>query len=686
MKRFLPILLALTAFAYLAGIFYANRALYTSKFDQAYWQDKYEQSQWNLPLSVRTIGDDGLYLYEGWRLAHGGDPATVNAEMPPLGKYLIGGSILFFGNGYIYGLLSTLGLLVVFFVFVFLITKNTTISLTTTTLLALDPLLVSQFPLTMLDSLHALLFFLSLVCMIRFYQEKKPHIAWIIAGGMVMGLFSATKFPLLTPLILVFSVSMIWKKSNRPRWIIIFIITASLTYLSVYSRYFFLGHSLIDFLKLQKWMVSFYLHGTIKPNTGSILTTILFNRYQNLFSHSWENVKEWSFTWPISFMGTLVDRYRSLPRWVFMLLMIMLVLYTFIPFWTRYAIIILPFLYLGVVLAIQRMRWLSRLIIVYALFAINGLFTYTILFPTPDTAVRQFVYDWQYGFFQDMYEQLTNQAKASMDRQTFYRFGQRVLRDGQIEAANVDIKLAPFTRHLPLQYALIKITYHTRSLGSFTGAKVLPVVKEDGRWKIPWEWTYFISGLMQDRHLETIVTPAKRGSILASDKTELANDFDSFLVWVTPGKIDVKRENELLTLLRSLFLEKFTVTALHHRYAFNRLADWPVPIGIFPQPLPIDTYRRLIDFPGVSLSKAYGRQYQEFTLKPLGTVTNTNHFECCSLLYSTTSYDGISGVEKEKNALLKGENGGQLVIKDTNGKVVRTIISKEKRDGADVQP
>ena len=96
--RRLTISLLLILIAYLGLVTYTNRALLFSTFDEAYWKNKYEQSQWKLPLSVRTIGDDGLYLYVGYRLVHGNDPTSSNAEMPPLGKYLIGISIVLFGN------------------------------------------------------------------------------------------------------------------------------------------------------------------------------------------------------------------------------------------------------------------------------------------------------------------------------------------------------------------------------------------------------------------------------------------------------------------------------------------------------------------------------------------------------------------------------------------------------------
>src|SRR5688572_26338485 len=128
MKKWQFLLIALLA-VHLGLILYTNRALYTSRFDPVYWKDKYEQSQWKLPLSVRTLGDDGLYLYEGYRIVHGEDPTLLNAEVPPLGKYLIGASIVLFGNGHLYGFVILLLVLIAFYILATRLLNDITVAL-----------------------------------------------------------------------------------------------------------------------------------------------------------------------------------------------------------------------------------------------------------------------------------------------------------------------------------------------------------------------------------------------------------------------------------------------------------------------------------------------------------------------------------------------------------------------------
>ena len=147
----------------IAVLLYANRANLTAPYDAVYWKDRFEHSQWQLPLSPRTIGDNGLYAYEGYQLMQGADPTTYNAELPPLGKYAIGAITALLGNSSWYGVFSSLAVLALFYLFSRKILRDSTLAIAAATWLAFDPLFVSQFPATMLDTLHlaALLLFFS---------------------------------------------------------------------------------------------------------------------------------------------------------------------------------------------------------------------------------------------------------------------------------------------------------------------------------------------------------------------------------------------------------------------------------------------------------------------------------------------------------------------------------------------
>ncbi len=104
-----------------------------------------------------------------------------------------------------------------------------------------------------------------------------------------------------------------------------------------------------------------------------------------------------------------------------------------------------------------------------------------------------------------------------------------------------------------------------------------------------------------------------------------------------------------------------------------------MPVGVVADP-GVTILNTLKTYSGISLTPAIGR----LETPESGMVGNTLYRECCSYLYTTTAYDGISGPEQLFNAKLKGQNGGSLVIMDKTGKIIRSLIDSKKRNGEDV--
>lgn len=689
MKRFLPWILGSLLIGYLSVILYANRSAYTSRFDPAYWKDRYDHSQWKLPRSDRGIGDEGLYLYQGYLLMKGADPTLYNAEVPPLGKYAIGASILLFGNGYLFGFLTTTAALVAFF-FLAKSVLPKSLALATTLLVAIDPLITSQFTTTMLESSQLLFFLLTCLGLLLTYRQKivsQKTYLWIFTG-LAFGAFSAVKFPLLSPLLGACIGYMIWQKTKRATFVILFFLVSFAAYLIPYLRYFFLGHTLFEWLGVQKWIINFYLHANLVPNVGSFATAVTTGWIQNLFTRGWQRVPEWNPVWPLIFVTALFwclvnwKKYRAFIS-VFLLTMI---LYSVIPFWTRYLVLFLPIFYLITVVTIAANAKRFFPIIIALIFVTNSVVSFQILFPTPQAAVNQLLFDWKHGFFQDMYEQLSNSSQQNISREAFHRFGLQTFSDAEIEKVEITSDAVAWSRFRSPQTIQLNIIYTTRNLGSFTEVTTLPIVKEKNRWRIPWNWNILISGVTRFATLTTNVQHANRGSILASDGTILAQDIPSVLVFVIPEKIDSKQEEVMLKFLEREFDQRVAAIGLYRRYMQNSLPDRPVPLGVFMKRPDDAAYTTLSSFPGIRLTPWFGRMKKgDPPDTTIGSVTNTQFSECCSLLYNTTAYDGITGLEKEYNDVLKGENGGNLVIKDQNGAITKTLINKEKRDGKTVR-
>jgi hypothetical protein len=694
LKKLTIILCTALIFGYLAIVAYSYRSFFLSKFDSIYWKDKFEQSQWNLPLSNRTLGDDGLYLYEGYYLIHGGDPTLSNAEMPPLGKYLIGISLIIFNNGYIYGFIVTGLAVLIFYLLANYLLENNILAIFATLILITDPLITEQFHLTMLDSLQ-MLFCLSslyLLCLSIKKENLNKQYFLIVGSGIAFGFFSASKAPILSPIVsLVFAITLFFFK-NRIKLAFLFVFSAIASYIFPYLPYFLHGHTLMNWFSVQKWIISFYKSGFIKPNYLSILTTLLADKYQNLFTRTWDAADHFSLSWPIiSIFGIYASfnymfNKNRISKWlpVNLVTILLLIFLALISFWVRYIIILIPFLIILFVSIIQekfsKYKYLAFTIVVI----FNLFYSYQILFPTPQNVVKDFVYEWQNGFFQDIYEHTTTQNKTPFNRQKFHEFGLGVYYDAQIEAVHVEILTNNWSRWQSPQPVNLKVTYFTRNLGNFTEYRTIPFIKTNGEWRIPWTWDFLISGLSSSQKLVTKVDFAKRGSLIDSTNQIIAEDIPGYSIAIVPRNLDKSKETDLLKQLEKMFSPTLFALSIHQRYSGNTLNFRERYIGTPQLSQSSSDFTILSEYPGVYLYPGFTRIYKPNNIN-VGNLTNTHFAECCSKLYNSTSYDGDHGLEKQYNTSLKGINGGTLIIQNImSGNIIRTIIKSQKIDGANI--
>jgi predicted membrane-bound dolichyl-phosphate-mannose-protein mannosyltransferase len=323
---------------------YSYRDVYLQKFNAAYWKQRYLHSQWVVPNSKESIGDDGLYTYVAWEYVHGKDPSLLNAEIPPFAKYILGFFELVFQNQNDFALFSGLLVLTSFFWLNKLIFKDNLLSLLPVTLLSVDPLFFTQLRAPFLD-----LFYLAMILLTFIFTLKdKFWLATIFLGLATATKSSTTTFLLLTMAIVAYQLYM--KHYQELKKFLIFLPLAIITFLATYLRYFLLGHNLHQFLGVQKYVLAFYAGGA-KGNPAAVWQILLIGKWPNWFGPV-QNVAEWNLLWPLSLFCVIYYLYLVLPKrkqYKSSLLAIWIVLYllflTVIPTWPRYLLLALPFMY-----------------------------------------------------------------------------------------------------------------------------------------------------------------------------------------------------------------------------------------------------------------------------------------------------------------------------------------------------
>ncbi len=349
-KIFLFSLLALFFAVSLVSAIYGYKDEYTTRFDPEYWKMRYEKSQWVVSDSKNSIGDDGLYAYAGWNYITGGDPTLLNAEMPPLGKYLIGVGEVVFGNQNILPLLIGLACLVVFYLLNLKLFASKLIACIPVFLFSFDPLFTAQLRAPYLDTTYLLFLLLTLY----FTLQKK-----YVLVGIFLGCFAATKFPIGS--LFLFAPVLAWvylfDKKNMKKFIASMFLWPTVFILS-YIMYFIKGGNLYSFLGVQKWILHFYSTG-VKAKYGIVYPMILFGKWYTWFGGV-QKVSEWTILWPISFIGSMFAIFTFAAQYVRdrkvkivysgrILIALWVVSYlcflTITPVFPRYLLLLLPFMY-----------------------------------------------------------------------------------------------------------------------------------------------------------------------------------------------------------------------------------------------------------------------------------------------------------------------------------------------------
>ncbi len=685
MKKIVIIFCFFIFIAQFVQIIYFERSLFAEKYDIEYWKDRYEHSQYELPLSKRTIGDDGLHAYAGYKLITGANPFSINIDKPPAGKYLLGLSILIFRNPLHVVLFFGVCTLIIFYFIAKRFFKNNSLALFTTTLLFLDPLFFTQFWITTLDLMQLFFLLLNILLLINIKKLQKWNILIALGSGLSLGLFAEVKPPIIFPIIFILETIFLFYKGLKKEYLF-FLFGLLLGIISPYVRFIYLGNSIVDILKVHKFMASIYLQSQLKTHIGAIWLTLLTGKFPNIVTGSLINVSEWWILWPvITFFGIAMAIFSFFSKDIPVLnkgfavfLLIVLALFTVIPSYPRYLVIILPFLYLFGTKLIQlffHKSWLVLSLIVLIYGIINSFF---FLFPKPESFLSGFYYNLSHLYFHDIYQENIAKDILSLTRVQFRHIANKAFENAGVRKIEIDElsrDIFPFASEGSVK---IGVTYKTQDLGSFYEEKIIKLIQKDGKWKLRWDWNLIFNGFSPDFIVQTETVLGKRGSIISMSGGILAKDYEGYLVSVNPEKMDLKRENEMLNLIS--FIGDVKAPHLQNAYLENSLPGTDVPLISLFYPLDQKTKAKLLSFPGVKITPYPTRVYKGIDRL---TIMNTLYKECCTRIYSK-NYHGVAGLEKKYDLLLSGSDGGSILIKNRKENIVKTVLRKQAKIGQDV--
>lgn len=686
-RRFFAVFCLIVIFFQLSQILYFQQSQFFSSYSISYWKDRYEHSQYQLPLSKRIIGDDGLYAYSGYKVIQGADPFSINVDKPPVGKYLIGLSVFLFKNPIYISFFLGICILIIFYLIAKKIVEDHTSVLFGVTILSLEPFFFTQLYKSWYDIIQ--LFFLLLNILAIVYIENFKKNAWLLLliSGTALGLFFQTKPAVLFPVIFLLETLYVLLKNTKLGYSI-FLLGISIGFLFPYARFIQLNHSFIDVLRIQKYMASFYLQSNLKTHSEAIWQMITTGYFPDIVTRASTKVSEWWVFLPVSiFLGfgtsffLLFKKNTSIFfRGFSVLVLASLIIYTFIPSYPRYIIIVLPFFYLFSIKAISYIK--NKKVKFFIFF---GVLTYGIinstlqLLPNPNASLDIFYYNFSHQYFQDVYEEnITEKDKQVMDRTKFRYVAKSALENANIKEIEISEKERVVPKFGNQGQVRATITYKTLDLGNFSQEKTINLAKENNVWRVKWKWDLIFDGFLPEYLVETKLDVGRRGSILDLEGHVMAKDVPLYLVLVNPQEVNTQKEEEMLKVINAYVGKGYN--ELYNGYAENSLPDKLYSLITLHTQISEKEKIKLLSYKGLILTEYPSRLYTGLDSLSL---ENTNYYECCTRIYSSYNYHGVKGPEKEFDSILFGYSGGTIQIKDKNGKVIRTVYKKEKKDGRD---
>jgi len=296
-----------------------------TRFDYPALERRYKNWKANPTDLNWFMPDNDLYAYAGWKYVNGTSPDEINFEHPPLAKYLIGFSAVFFNNPNVIGAALGVFSLLVLYEFSKKLLGRSLFSLIPVYMLSLERLFIGFASSSMLDIYVVFFLLLSLLL----FSCSKDDIG-IFGGAVALGLAGACKQSglLAAPAL---AILVIMRKRKRA-WMFLLeiVVVASLVYCLAYVWFFVRGHSLSDFFELQRRMLAFQfgrrygdtyppwlpltlLTGIAGPETRNLIYVDEVSNTVNIVTkHGLSMASEFNvLTWPLSFSAAVLSLYQA---------------------------------------------------------------------------------------------------------------------------------------------------------------------------------------------------------------------------------------------------------------------------------------------------------------------------------------------------------------------------------------
>ena len=318
-----------------------------------------------------------------------------------------------------------------------------------------------------------------------------------------------------------------------------------------------------------------------------------------------------------------------------------------------------------------------------AILAVGGFLIYSSNTTKPENILNEYISKINEAKYNEMYEMISDRSKGQITEEDFVKRNKNIYEG--IDMSNLKIDIKNIEKESSKKYAITYITSMNVSGQNISFENRSNIIKEDNKLKIDWSSNMIFPNLNVTDKVKVSTSKAIRGKILDRNGKELATNGKISSVGIVPGKLGENKTESINKIAELLNLSSETIE--------NKLkASWVkdesfVPINNVSMD-ENDLKEKLLQIKGVMISSTNGRIY------PLGEAAAhlTGYIQSITKEeleknpeYSSTSLIGKTGLEKRYEKELKGKDGIEIYIADSEGNKKDTIIKKEKVDGENIK-
>ena len=322
-------------------------------------------------------------------------------------------------------------------------------------------------------------------------------------------------------------------------------------------------------------------------------------------------------------------------------------------------------------------------IVCLSILAVGGFLIYSSKATKPENILNEYISKINEAKYNEMYEMISNRSKGQITEEDFVKRNKNIYEG--IDMSNLKIDIKNIEKESSKKYAITYITSMNVSGQNISFENRSNIIKEDNKLKIDWSSNMIFPNLNVTDKVKVSTSKAIRGKILDRNGKELATNGKISSVGIVPGKLGENKTESINKIAELLNLSSETIE--------NKLkASWVkdesfVPIKNVSMD-ENDLKEKLLQIKGVMISSTNGRIY------PLGEAAAhlTGYIQSITKEeleknpeYSSTSLIGKTGLEKRYEKELKGKDGIEIYITDSEGNKKDTIIKKEKVDGENIK-